>query len=149
MVPPSYDNPPERPKTKPKKKKTIKALDRKRIWRGQIIQINKLYFDIDQSSIGESSYEVLDEIYNFLTENEDVHIELRGHTNSNCEEAFCNELSKARAKAVADYLLEKGISSDRLTYEGYGKKKSIASNKTATGRKKNQRVEIKIIKLGK
>ena len=91
----------------------------------------------------------MDEIYNFLSENEDVYVELRGHTNSNCDAAFCDKLSKARAKAVADYLLKKGINAERLSYEGYGKKKPVASNNYAAGRKKNQRVEIKIVKFGK
>jgi len=136
VIPPSYNNPPEKPKLKPKKEKTIKALDRKRIWRGQVIQISKLYFEIDQSQINEDSYKVLDEIYDFLVKHDDVHIELRGHTNSNCEEAFCNDLSKARAKAVADYLFNKGISAQRLTYQGYGKKKPLASNNYAAGRRK-------------
>jgi len=57
-------------------------------------------------------------------------------------------LSTDRAKIVAEYLVDKGIPAERLTYKGYGKRKSIASNLTKEGRKKNQRVEIKILTIG-
>lgn len=60
-------------------------------------------------------------------------------------DAYCQRLSTARAKEVAEYLIKKGIQRDRVKYKGYGKSQPIASDKTATGRKKNQRVEIKIL----
>ena len=61
----------------------------------------------------------------------------------------CDKLSNDRAKVVAEYLTDKGIPDERLTYKGYGKRRSIASNLTKEGRKKNQRVEIKILSIGK
>ena len=101
----------------------------------------------DRSTIGENSYGALNEIYDFLRYNEDVVIEIGGHTNGNCDDEFCDELSMTRAKAVADYLAKKGIAGERLEYKGYGKRNPISSNKTAVGRKKNQRVEIKILSM--
>jgi len=53
-------------------------------------------------------------------------------------------LSAERAESVYQYLLENGISADNLSFKGYGKSDPIASNTTAAGRKKNQRVELKI-----
>ena len=55
------------------------------------------------------------------------------------------QLSKERAAAVKDYLIANGISADRLSSEGYGIVKPIASNKTAAGKAQNRRVEFNLI----
>lgn len=133
--------------TKPKKKKKILNLDRNKIKKGQIIEIQKLFFEADASMISEASTEVLEEIYNFLEENQDIIIEIGGHTNGQPTHDYCDKLSASRAKSVAKYMVDLGIDPDRLTYKGYGKRKPIASNKTDIGRKRNQRVEIKILSI--
>ncbi len=149
--PPAYDKPapPKETPTKPvvKEDKKIEGMSRKDMKTGQTIKLSKLYFGINQSTIGANSYGALNEIYDFLRYNEDVVIEIGGHTNGNCDDEYCDELSKTRAKAVADYLVKKGIAGERLEYKGYGKRNPISSNKTAVGRKKNQRVEIKILSM--
>ncbi len=127
--------------------KILKELDRNTIEKGQIIRIDKLYFEADKSQIDSSSHEVLDEMYFFLSKNRDVIVEIGGHTNGLPKDDYCDSLSTARARAVYEYLVGKGISEDRLKYKGYGKRKPLASNKTAYGRKKNQRVEIKILDI--
>ena len=129
------------------KDKILKDLDREKLMRGQIINIDKLYFPADSSTITPESHLVLEEIYRFLIANPTVVIELGGHTNSTPSNSFCDRLSTARAKAVVDYLIKKGIPKERLFYKGYGKRRPIATNKTKLGRKKNQRVEIKILKF--
>ncbi|MCB0706044.1 MAG: OmpA family protein [Saprospiraceae bacterium] len=120
-------------------------LVRENLREGSVIQIDQLYFEADSSAIKAESYNVLDEIYRFLNTNKDVVVEIGGHTNGNPPHEYCDRLSTARAKAVADYLASKGISSDRLQFKGYGKRSPIRSNDTADGRKRNQRVEIKIL----
>jgi outer membrane protein OmpA-like peptidoglycan-associated protein len=127
--------------------KIIKELDRKTIKEGQTIRIEKLYFKADSSSVEPDSYSVLEEIYHFLNENREVIVEIGGHTNGRPPHEFCDQLSAARAQAVADYLLSRGIDASRLQVKGYGKRNPIASNKTLEGRQKNQRVEIKILSL--
>jgi outer membrane protein OmpA-like peptidoglycan-associated protein len=89
---------------------------------------------------------MLDELFDFMTENSAVMIEIAGHTNNLPSDAFADQLSTARAKAVADYLATKGIDSKRLVYKGYGKRLPLVPNTSAEGRKTNQRVEIKILK---
>ena len=125
--------------------KILKELDRKTIQEGQIIQIEQLYFKADSSTINPESDTVLAEIYQFLADNKDVKVEIGGHTNGLPSHEFCDRLSKARAKAVAEKLIGMGIDENRLEYRGYGKRKPIATNRTKAGRKKNQRVEIKIL----
>ena len=138
---------PGEPVVQSKKEKILKELDKDKIREGQTIRIDKLYFKADSSSITEQSYPVLDEIYEFLVENPSVVVEIGGHTNGIPSPEYCDKLSTERAKAVADYLILKGIDSSRLKYKGYGKRKPIDTNRTAAGRKRNQRVEIKILSL--
>jgi outer membrane protein OmpA-like peptidoglycan-associated protein len=106
-----------------------------------------LYFDADSSTIQSASNAVLEEIYDFLSSNQNVIIEIGGHTNSLPEDEYCDRLSTARAKNVAEYLYNKGIPESQISYKGYGKRQPIASNATVDGRKKNQRVEIKITSM--
>ncbi len=129
------------------KLKILEALDIEKIIVGSTIEVKNLYFKADTTSIDVSSYGVLDEIYDFLKTNRKVTIEIGGHTNGLPDHSYCDRLSKARSKAVYDYLVGRGIDVSRLTYKGYGKRKSLASDATEDGRLKNQRVEIKIIKL--
>nr|MCU0353811.1 OmpA family protein [Cytophagales bacterium] len=56
------------------------------------------------------------------------------------------KLSKARADAVKRYLVRKGVNADQLITEGFGSRRPIADNKTAEGRQRNRRVEMKVIK---
>ncbi|MEZ4906520.1 MAG: OmpA family protein [Saprospiraceae bacterium] len=130
------------------KDKIIKELDKDKIRVGQTIKIENLYFKADSANINPNSYDVLNEIYEFLKENKDVIIEIGGHTNGIPNSQYCNQLSSERAKNVAEYLYSKGISKSRIKYRGYGKLKPLASDKTLDGRQKNQRVEIKILNIG-
>ncbi len=127
--------------------KVIADLDRKKITIGQTLQINQLYFDADSSMINSQSFAVLNEIYDFLASNKDVVIEIGGHTNGIPPHEYCDRLSTARAKNVAEYLISKGIPQSQVQFKGYGKRVPLASNDTAAGRLKNQRVELKIISM--
>ncbi|MCB9265516.1 MAG: OmpA family protein [Lewinellaceae bacterium] len=132
----------------PEPEKTIAGVKRSEMAKGQSIRLDKLYFDADSSRIQKESFSFLNEVYEFLDVNNDVVIEIGGHTNGLPPDEYCDKLSTARAKAVADYLASKGISRKRLQYKGYGKRQPVASNKTPYGRRKNQRVEIKILEMG-
>jgi outer membrane protein OmpA-like peptidoglycan-associated protein len=153
--------PKPQPKTQPREKPLVKVeskptaepikpkvitpdLDRSKIKTGTVIQVNKLYFKADSFNIEQTSFAALDEVYDFLVENPDVKIEVGGHTNGVPSHAYCDRLSTSRAKAVVNYLTNKGIAPSRLSYKGYGKRKPITTNETKAGRAKNQRVEIKI-----
>ena len=124
-------------------------LDLRKMKVGSVIRINNLYFKADSAEITEESIPVLDEIYEFLKNNPGIIVEIGGHTNNIPSEEYCNKLSTERAKNVAEYLIRRGIEKNRVYYKGYGKHKPIASNATAAGRRKNQRVEMKILSINK
>ena len=133
----------------PKKNKLLQELDPNTVKKGQTIRIENLYFAANSSTIAQESDEVLDEVYDFLKENRNILVEIGGHTNTIPSPRDCDKLSTNRAKQVALYLSRKGISPKRLKYRGYGKRKPIVANDKydMEARKKNQRVEIKILSL--
>lgn len=130
-----------------KKEKIIKELASDGNKEGKVIKLRRLVFEMDQSEINADSHDELDEIANYLMANPDYKVEIRGHTNNRCDDEFCNKLSKERAQSVADYLEAYGVPAEKLEAIGYGKTQPIASNRYSAGRKKNQRVEIKLKRI--
>lgn len=124
------------------------ALTSNNFKKGQTIRLDKLYFETDSKELTANAIPAVNEVVKFMERNTNVKIEVGGHTNSNCDTEYCNELSENRAKSVADYLVSKGITASRVSYKGYGKENPIASNRTKEGRAKNQRVEIKVLETG-
>ncbi len=133
--------------TPPQREKIIKELDEKKLVTGQKIKIEKLYFEADSTRISEDSYEVLEEVASFLKANDNIKVEIGGHTNGIPKHDYCDQISTARARAVANHLIELGVAVENLEYKGYGKRQPIASNNSIAGRKRNQRVEIKVLKV--
>ena len=72
-------------------------------------------------------------------------IEIGGHTDNKGTSEYNKSLSHNRAKAVYEYLIEKGIAANRLSYKGYGESKPIDTNETDEGRANNRRTEFKVI----
>lgn len=129
------------------KDKFLPELDIAKVNIGQKLRINDLYFDADSSAVKLESHEVLDELYQFLRDNQSVRIEIGGHTNLIPSAEYCDKLSTARAKNVAKYLVDKGIAQGRIEYKGYGKRDPIDKGTSRTANRKNQRVEVKILSI--
>lgn len=118
------------------------TIDAKSIKVGDKFRLEHLYFQADSASITRNAELVLINLYEFLKANPNVSLEVGGHTNNLPPQEYCDQLSTERAKNVVAYLRKRGISSTRMGYKGYGKRNPISDNETATGRKRNQRVEI-------
>ncbi|HRH57224.1 MAG TPA: OmpA family protein [Chitinophagales bacterium] len=112
---------------------------------GAVAQVNNIYFVADASFLQIPSYPELDKVVLFLARNNTLKVEIGGHTNGLCDDAYCQKLSTSRAKTCVDYLISKGIASDRLSYKGYGKTQLLKPE--APGNPLNQRVEIKILSV--
>jgi outer membrane protein OmpA-like peptidoglycan-associated protein len=76
-------------------------------------------------------------------------MEIGGYTDSTGSEQYNMALSEKRALSVVNYLIKRGISSDRLKYKGYGNTSPLGDNVTSEGRKLNRRTEAKIVELKK
>lgn len=101
-----------------------------------------IQFETGKAVIKPKSYTLLDEIVKILNEYSDYSMRIEGHTDNVGKPSFNLTLSQARAASVKAYFVGKGISGSRLITDGFGDTKPAASNKTATGRAKNRRVEM-------
>jgi len=125
----------------PAPEKQVKIRDN-RIELGQKIQ-----FALDKSEILPASFGLMDELAKTIQENPQVQkVSIEGHASSEGDDKYNLLLSKARAEAVRQYLISKGVAAERMSSTGYGETKPIASNDTPDGREKNRRVEFHITK---
>jgi outer membrane protein OmpA-like peptidoglycan-associated protein len=130
-----------------KREKFIPDLEINKVTLGQKLRINELNFQSDSSSITQENFDILEEVFEFLSANPTVVVEIGGHTNTIPPHEYCDQLSTARAKKVAEFLYDRGIVKNRVTYKGYGKREPLTDSTTAQGRQKNQRVEVKILQM--
>ena len=103
-----------------------------------------IYFNSGKSSFRPGVSEKLDLIADIMKEFKDSKFNIEGHTDSVGSKALNQKLSEERAKAVLDYLVSKGVGSDRLASKGFGEDNPIASNRTRRGRAQNRRTEINL-----
>lgn len=108
------------------------------------IILDNVLFDFDKTAIKPDGAKVLDRLIAFLKENPDRKVELEGHTDSVGTDQYNQGLSERRAASVRDYVVKGGVDKGRIATRGFGESKPIADNKTADGRAKNRRVEIKV-----
>ena len=113
----------------------------------QIIELKEIEFEMDESNLNEISKKSLIALSDFLTANQSVKIEIGGHTNSIPSHEYCDKLSNSRAQSVRQYLISIGISPKNIVAKGFGKRYPRYSNHSPTGRKSNQRVEVRILRL--
>ena len=112
---------------------------------GESFILRNIYFDFDKATLRPQSIEELDHLYQFLVNNPTAIVEISAHTDRIGSYEYNINLSKRRAQAVVDYLINKGIDSKRLIAKGYGFTKPVATNSTEEGRQLNRRVEFKIL----
>ncbi|MGJ8714346.1 MAG: OmpA family protein [Maribacter stanieri] len=84
------------------------------------LNIEPIYFDFDKYFIREDAKISINKVLAYLNESPNVNVQVRSHTDSRANDAYNMTLSANRAKATADYLIEAGIPSIRISYEGYG-----------------------------
>ena len=113
--------------------------------KGKTIELRNIYFDLDKADFLPRSYRELKILLGLMNENPQMQIEILGHTDSQGTKEYNKRLSMKRAKAVVDYLITNGISSQRLQYDGFGYDKPLGDNRTSGGRQINRRVEFHIL----
>ncbi len=112
--------------------------------RGMVITLSgAVLFTSGKADLLASAQVKLNSVAEALTQQDpDSKIVVEGHTDSQGGESYNQDLSQRRAQAVRDYLVTRGIASDRITSQGFGYSRAIADNKSAEGRANNRRVEI-------
>ena len=103
-----------------------------------------IIFNTGKSTFKSGVTEKLDAIIDVMNTNPNANFVIEGHTDSTGSANVNSRISKARAMAVRDYLVKKGIATTRLDAQGFGEGQPIASNDTAEGREQNRRVVVKV-----
>ncbi len=101
-------------------------------------------FETGSSKLSAAGTRRFESVATLLTTYPQSKVDVVGHTDSRGSAKFNQKLSEERAQAVADYLVAKGVDSNRITVKGDGESNPIASNDTAAGREQNRRVEVTI-----
>lgn len=104
-----------------------------------------VYFATDKYNINTASQTTLNKLSGVFKEYPDTNILVVGHTDSVGSEDYNMTLSKNRAYAVTNYLINKGLSSGRFTTNWFGETQPLHDNSTAEGRAKNRRVNVAIL----
>lgn len=112
-----------------------------------VFQIDNITFKANSDELEPSSEQALDEILLFLKQNAGVTIEIGGHASSQASSQFAMQISRARAESVVEYLRTHGVAPSRLYPNGYGKSRRVCAENTAECRRRNQRVEVKILRM--
>jgi outer membrane protein OmpA-like peptidoglycan-associated protein len=112
--------------------------------KGKAIVLNHIFFDQSMSELKPESYDELHKLINTLKKYPGMKITITGHTD-NVGDFYLNvQLSKDRAKAVADYLVQKGIEENRIDSKGMGSLYPLAPNTNEENKVKNRRVEFAV-----
>ena len=122
-----------------------KLLSEQKAVEGKQFVLTDVNYQSGKHNIVSSSYAYLNRITSLLNENSSLKIHLKGHTDSDGDDENNFLLSQKRAKSVSNYMINEGIDETRITYEGYGESRSIASNQSKERKRVNRRVELLII----
>lgn len=115
------------------------------IEKGQNFVFNNIFFDFNDFKLLEKSKPELERLYNTMSSNKSLKILISGHTDDVGSDEFNYDLSIKRASSVKSYLIDKGISDDRISIKGHGSKKPLAIGQDDKSRKMNRRVELTIL----
>lgn len=114
--------------------------------KGTAIRLSGVHFATDSARLSRDAERILVKAVRALNRVKTIDVEIHGHTDSRASMAHNLDLSQRRANSVRGYLVAHGVDADRLTTEGFGETRPIATNATAQGRARNRRVELHVVK---
>ncbi len=118
-----------------------------KIKKGQVIRLDRIYFDFDKFDLLPESDEQLAQLVTLLNNYPSLKIAVHGHTDSRGSEVYNETLSHQRSKAVHDFLLNNNIDYSRLEFRGFGEMQPVDTNDTEEGRQYNRRVEFVVLEI--
>ncbi len=128
--------------------KELAELNAQKTERGLVITLGDVLFDFNKAELKPGSERNVQKIADFLQEYPDRKALIEGFTDSTGSDSYNLALSERRAESVRRFLIDQGISANRIAARGYGKANPVASNATAATRQLNRRVEIVISEDG-
>lgn len=125
-------------------KPTAKSVLTKQLEEKSTYTFKNVNFETNKWELLPKALPELKALAEYLNENPDKKAQIIGHTDAVGQTEANRILSEKRAESVCRYLIAKGVTEERLTWEGKGEEQPIASNESAKGREENRRVEVKI-----
>lgn len=122
--------------------KEMAALQAEKTERGMVLTLGDVLFDLGQSTLAPGASRNIQKIAEFMASYPDQNAVIEGHTDSMGDDDFNMDLSRERAFAVRQALVQSGVTANRISIQGYGESLPVADNSTSAGRQKNRRVEI-------
>ncbi len=113
---------------------------------GQIMRLEKLIFVQSKAEIEDDSFGELDRLAMLMKENDDLVIQLEGHTDNSGNPVLNQRLSERRVEAIKKYLVDQGIRRKRIKTKAFGGSQPLSSENTEEARQANRRVEIIVLK---
>ncbi len=110
--------------------------------RGLVLTLGDVLFATGSAEIQGGSNRNLEKLVGFLNEYPDRNVVIEGHTDNVGSAQFNQTLSLQRAESVRRHLSDHGVERRRLTVNGYGLERPVASNESEAGRQQNRRVEV-------
>ncbi|CAA6807428.1 MAG: Unknown protein [uncultured Sulfurovum sp.] len=132
----------EAQKNEEQKEQVVQAIE---IKIKKIIAFEDINFELNKATLTEKSINTLRQIATVLKEHQNVHVEIEGHTDGSGDETYNLTLSQSRVDMVKERLVAMEVSANRIKAIGYGETKPLVSNDTEENRRKNRRVEFKIL----
>ena len=111
----------------------------------QTLVLKRVQFELDSATLTSDSRSILNEVAQTLVGQQNIVVEIAGHTDSRGSQAYNLALSQSRAEACRNYLIGAGVDPSRMTSVGYGEFKPVTGNETESGRAKNRRVEFHLV----
>jgi outer membrane protein OmpA-like peptidoglycan-associated protein len=112
--------------------------------RGLVLTLGEVLFDFDSARLKPYTLRIMGRLASFLNRHGAYVLTVEGHTDSTGNADYNMRLSRERAQSVADALIKRQVSAERIAIRGYGESRPIASNETEAGRRQNRRVEVVI-----
>jgi outer membrane protein OmpA-like peptidoglycan-associated protein len=116
---------------------------------GLVLTLGDVQFAPNQYELTRGTMRKLYPLVTILKEQPRRTIRIEGYTDSSGTQDYNLDLSQRRADAVRDYLIDHGISPNRIIARGYGEAEPVASNDTMAGRRENRRVEVIVPREGR
>ena len=120
----------------------IDALQAKATDRGLVLTLGDVLFTSGRADLKAGATANLDRLVTFLNQNPDRKVEIEGHTDNVGSDDYNQGLSQSRADSVRSFLMQQGISSERIVASGKGEQRPVADNESEGGRQQNRRVEV-------
>jgi outer membrane protein OmpA-like peptidoglycan-associated protein len=114
--------------------------------RGLVAALSGVNFETNKATLKPMAREKLSKLSGVLLGFPgEYKLEIEGHTDSTGSDAYNQQLSRARAESVRNFLVDQGIPTERIpSTQGFGRTRPIAPNDTRANREKNRRVDIVI-----